>query len=223
MRSAAAHTGKTEMTSCSGMASHGGAGQWHGAAHVPVHITQRDIKEFDCPGARDGTLGKRPQAQAFKSSGPFAGHGVRFLVRRRASAFALPLRTMRPVSRVRGTASMGMVAAQGINCLARGGEPMPKLSKWPSEAGRSSARTGRSRPCEGGNRCRIAIAAKTVSEFGIATECGSSAIISPNRSDGTQAASKGRKRSLSTEAESSQRKEAAVLARLSLAREPSHE
>ena len=161
LRSAAARTGDTEMTSCSGMASHGGAGQWHGAAHVPVHITQRDVKEFDCPGARDGTLGKRPQAQAFKSSGPFAGHGVRFLVRRRASAFALPLRTMRPVSRVRGTASMGMVPAKGIDRFARGGDPAPKSPERPPGAGLSSARTGRSRPCEGDDRRRIATAAKT--------------------------------------------------------------
>ena len=90
------------------MASHGGAGQWHGAAHVPVHITQGDIKELGCPGVRDGTLGKRPQAQAFKTSGPFAGHGVRFLVRRRAPACALE-RVEEPV--VQGLAEDAEVAA----------------------------------------------------------------------------------------------------------------
>ncbi len=107
--------------------------------------------------------------------------------------------------------------------LALGGEAAPKPPKWPSEAGLSSARTGRSRPCEGDDRRRVAAASKAFSELGTATECDSSAIISSNRCDGTQAASKGRKRSLSTAAESSQRGEAAVLARLSLAREPSHE
>ena len=89
------------------MASHGGAGQWHGAAHVPVHIAQRDIKEFGCPGARDGTLGERPQAQAFKTSGPLRGHGVRFLVRRRAPACALE-RVEEPV--VQGLAEDAEVA-----------------------------------------------------------------------------------------------------------------
>ena len=60
------------------MVSHAAAGQWHGAAHVPVHITQGNIKEFGCPGARDGTLGERPQAQAFKTSGPFVGEDGTF-------------------------------------------------------------------------------------------------------------------------------------------------